>query len=323
VSTSVKVLLTGAFGNVGSHVLAELARRGHLVRCFDLPTPANRRVARSRAFGAQVVWGDVTDAAQVAEAVDGVDVVIHLAAVIPPLADEQPELARRINVGGTGNVIAACSAQAKPPRLLFTSTLDVHGVTLDKPPPRRVDDPMVATNPYTEHKIECEGMVRASGLEWAIFRFADIPVLGLRKAHPIMFDIGLDNRIEALHADDAAFAVAGALETPQVWGRVMFVGGGASCQLTYGEYLTRLLAAMGLKMLPREAFSAEPYCTDWLDTSQSQALLGYQRHDFDSIANAIAASLGWRRHFVPVAGTLARAAILRMSPYYKRARAPR
>ncbi len=320
VSTSVKVLLTGAFGNVGSHVLAELTRRGHAVRCFDLPTPANKRVARRQAVAAQVVWGDVTDPAKVAEAVAGMDVVIHLAAVIPPLADEQPELARRVNVDGTVNVLAACKAQEKPPRLLFTSTLDVHGITLDKAPPRRVDDPMVATNPYTAHKIECEGLVRESGLQWAIFRFADIPVLGLRKAHPIMFDIGLENRIEALHADDAAFAVAGALDTPQVWGRVMFVGGGASCQLTYGEYLTRLMAAMGLRMLPSEAFSTLPYCTDWLDTSQSQALLGYQRHDFDSIVSAIAASLGWRRHFLPVAGPLARAAMLRMSPYYARAR---
>src|SRR5688572_15860938 len=114
-------------------------RRGHAVRCFDLPTPANRRVARAKAVGAQVVWGDITDAAAVAEAVAGVEVVVHLAAVIPPLADEQPELARRVNVDGTGSVLAACTAQAKPPRLLFTSTLDVHGITLDKAPPRQVD----------------------------------------------------------------------------------------------------------------------------------------------------------------------------------------
>ncbi|WP_239123122.1 NAD-dependent epimerase/dehydratase family protein [Rhizocola hellebori] len=319
-STLVKVLLTGAFGNVGSHVLAELTRRGHQVRCFDLPTPANRRFARRKGVGAQVVWGDVGDAEAVARAVAGVDVVIHLAAIIPPLADEQPELARRVNVDGTANVIAACRAQANPPRLLFTSTLDVHGVTLDKPPPRRVDDPMVATNPYTAHKIECEGLVRESGLRWAIFRFADIPVLGLRKAHPIMFEIGLDNRIEALHADDAAYAVASALDTPQVWGRVMFVGGGASCQLTYGDYLTRLMAAMGLRMLPREAFSDQHYCTDWLDTSQSQELLGYQRHDFDAIVNAIAATLGWRRHLMPIAGPLARASMLRLSPYWTQSR---
>ncbi len=319
-SEPVDVLLTGAFGNVGSHVLPELLRRGHTVRCFDLPTPANRRVARRIAQGAQVVWGDITDAGAIAAAVAGARTVVHLAAVIPPVADEQPELARRVNVQGTANLIAACQARPAPPRLLFTSTLDVHGITLHQAPPRHVEDPLRATNPYTEHKIECEEMVQGSGLEWAIFRFADIPVLGPRKPHPIMFEIGLENRIEALHADDAAFAVAGALETPQAWRRVMFVGGGPSCQLTYGEYLTRLLGAMGIPMLPSEAFSGEPYCTDWLDTSPSQAMLGYQRHDFDAITAALAKGLGWRRHFVPLVRGPARAAMLRLSPYYPKTR---
>ena len=117
---------------------------------------------------------------------------------------------------------------------------------MDKPPPRHIDDPMVATNGYTAHKIECEAMIRESGLRWCIFRLADVPILGIRDPHPIMFEIGLENRIEALHADDAGLAIANALETPAVWGRVLFVGGGASCQLTYREYLTRMLAAMGI-----------------------------------------------------------------------------
>jgi UDP-glucose 4-epimerase len=135
-----------------------------------------------------------------------------------------------------------------------------------------------------------------------------------------MFEIGLDNRIEALHADDAALAIANALETPEVWGRVLFIGGGPSCQLTYRDYLTRLLTAMGIKPLPDKAFSDAVYATDWVDTTDSQALLQYQRHTFDDIAAAIAASLGWRRRLVPLAGPLARSAILRLSPYYRRRR---
>ena len=133
-----------------------------------------------------------------------------------------------------------------------------------------------------------------------------------------MFDIGLDNRIEALHADDAALAIANAMETPAAWGRILFVGGGSSCQLTYREYLTRLLAAMGVPPLPDDAFSTAVYATDWIDTTESQALLHYQRHDFADIAEAIAAGLGWKRRLVPMVGPLARAAILRLSPYRAR-----
>ena len=310
------ILVTGASGNVGSHTVPELLRRGHDVRCLAKLSNANRKWAK--ALGVQVVWGDITDSATVARAVDGVDTVIHLAALIPPAADEQPDLARATNVDGTANVIAACQAQPVRPRLLFTSTFDVHGLTLDKAPPRHVDDPLVATNPYTEHKIECERLVRESGLEWCVFRLADVPILGPRDPHPIMFEIGLDNRIESLHGDDAGLAIANALETPEVWGRTLFVGGGPSCQLTYRDYLTRLLAAMRVDPLPDNAFSTAEYATDWLDTTESEALLHYQRHTFDDIAEAVAAGLGWKRRLMPVASPIARAAILRLSPYYSR-----
>jgi nucleoside-diphosphate-sugar epimerase len=310
------ILLTGPFGNVGSHTLPELLRRGHAVRCLARLTTANRDAAR--AHRVECVWGDITDPDVVHRATEGVDTVIHLAAMIPPAAGEQPDRARAVNVDGTANVVAACRAQPEPPRLLFTSTFDVHGPTLDRPPPRRVDDPLVATDPYTEHKIENERAIRGSGLRWCILRLADVPILGIRDPHPIMFEIGLDNRIESLHADDAGLAIANALETAAVWGRVLFVGGGRSCQLTYREYLTRLLAAMGVDPLPEEAFSTAVYATDWIDTEESEALLRYQRHTFDDIAQAIAASLGWRRRLVSAAGPLARAAILRLSPYYGR-----
>jgi UDP-glucose 4-epimerase len=311
----VKVLLTGGAGNIGSHTLPELVAHGHTVRSFERSTKAGRRAARYLPPGVEVVRGDITDAAAVVRAAAGMDVVVHLAAVIPPAADEEPGRARAVNVDGTANVVAACQAQPTPPRLLFSSTFDVHGHTLDRPPPRHVDDPLVATNPYTEHKIECEELIRESGLTWCIFRFADVPILGVRDPHPIMFEIGLDNRIEALHADDAGLAIANALETPEVWGRTLFVGGGTSCQLTYREYLTRLLAAMGIRPLPDDAFSAAVYATDWIDTTESEALLHYQRHDFADIAEAIAAGLGWKRRLVPMVGPLARAAILRLSPY--------
>lgn len=219
---------------------------------------------------------------------------------------------------GTAAVIAAGQAQPTPPRLLFTSTLDVHGNTLHRTPPRHIEDPLVPTNPYTEHKIEGERLVRESGLDWAIFRLADVPVLGLRAPHPIMFEIGLENRIEAIHADDAGLAIANALETPEAWGRVFFIGGGPSCQLTYRDYLTRLLAAMGVGPLPERAFSPAEYATDWLDTVESEALLHYQRHSFDDIVAALARSLGWRRRAISIVAPLVRAALLRLSANYRR-----
>ena len=304
-----RVLVTGALGNIGSHTLPELVRQGHEVRGFDRPLATHRRLAR-RFGGVDVRWGDIRDADAVGAAVRGTDAVVHLAAVIPPASEDDPDLARSVNVEGTRVVV-----EAAPARILLASTLDVHGNTQDREPPRRVDDPVVATDAYTSHKIACEDLVRSSGLDWCILRFADVPVLGPRPAHPIMFEIGLHNRIEALHADDAGLAIANALSTDEVWRRVLLVGGGPTCQVTYRQYLVTFLAAMGMDPLPDKAFAGKDYATDWLDTEESQRLLRYQRHDLPGIAAAVAANLGWRRRVLPLVAPLARASILRMSPY--------
>jgi nucleoside-diphosphate-sugar epimerase len=317
----VKVLLTGAFGNIGSHTLPELLRQGHQVRCFDLDTPETWKVAQRFQGQAEISFGDIREPMSVAQAVAGVEAVIHLAALIPPASDEDPKRAEEVNVDGTRNVVAACKAQEKRPRLLFSSTFDVFGHTQDKKPPRTVDEPVQGSDPYTSHKVACEELVRASGLTWCIFRFSDVPIIGLRDPLPIMFEIGLHNRIEAMHPDDAALALASALKTPEAWGRVLLVGGGPTCQVTYRDYLTRLLTAMGVEMLPDEAFSKKDYLTDWIDSTEAQRLFGYQRHSFDQIVADVAACLGWKRMFVPLARPFVRRMILNLSPYWKQRRA--
>lgn len=325
-----RVLVTGAFGNIGASCVRELRRQGHQVRAFGRSSRANRRVAAS--FGASVEprWGDVRDPAAVARAVEGQDVVVHMAYILPPEADDHPELAEAVNVGGTRNVIEAARGQPVPPRVLFASTFDLFGFTQDQPPPRRVSDPVAATDAYTRHKIEGERMVRESGLAWTIFRFADVPPLAMRSPHPIMFRIPLATRFEVLHTDDAGLAVANALSGvggdggESVWGQVWLIGGGPSCQVRYRDYLGRMLDVMGIGRLPDSAFGDQPYSTDWIDTTESEALLRYQRHSFEQIIQGVAATLGWQRRLIPLARPAARWWILRMSPYYAKgtSRAP-
>ena len=168
-----KVLLTGAFGNIGASTLEELVQRGHQVRCFDVKTAANKRTARRLQGKAEVFWGDLRSPQDVAAAVKGQDVVVHLAFVIPTLSatgvssEDDPEWARAINVGGTANLLKALRAQPAPPKMLFTSSLHIYGRTHDQPPPRTVDDPPQPIEQYAKHKVECEQMVRESGLSRA------------------------------------------------------------------------------------------------------------------------------------------------------------
>ncbi len=310
------ILLTGATGNLGKNTLLELQRQGHKVRCLVRRTKPLEGIARRSAGAIELVQGDLRRTADLEKAVQDVDIIIHLAYMIPPASEDHPELAHSINVDGTRNLLAAASSQTRPPRILFASTLDVFGHTQDQPPPRKVTDPVQATDHYSAHKIACEEMVRASGLQWTIFRFADIPPLGLRTPHPIMYRIPLSTRFEVVHPYDAALAIANGICLNEVWGKTLLIGGGPGCQMLYRDYLGRMLEMMGIGMLPERAFGSEPYSTDWLDTEESQRLLHYQRYTFDDIMQQLTRIVGYKRKLTALVRPLARWWILRMSPFY-------
>ncbi len=323
-----KVLLTGAFGNIGISTLEELLRQGHAVRCFDLRTSANERTARRYAGRIEVVWGDLRAPAAVAAAVAGVDVVLHVAFIIPKMSatgiesELRPDWAEAVNVGGTRNLIQAMQAQPVPPKLIFTSSLHVYGRTQHLPPPRTADEPIHPVEHYARHKAACEEMIRASGLRWAILRLAATFPLTL-KLDPGMFDVPLDNRMEFVHTRDVGLALANAVSSAEIWGKTLLIGGGPACQHVFGDMVARIMGAMGLEMLPAEAFATVPFATDWLDTEESQRLLRYQTRTLDDYLRDMTALLGLRLIFVRLFKSAVRRSLLAQSPHWRRHLAPR
>jgi nucleoside-diphosphate-sugar epimerase len=315
-----KVLLTGAFGNIGFQTLKELLLRGHHVRCFDLKNKANEKAARRLRKDVELHWGDLRCREDVAKAVQDVHAVVHLAFVIPKLSragvgsEEAPQRAWKVNVAGTRNLLDALQRQSPSTKLLFTSSLHIYGKTQDQDPPRTLADPPKPVEHYAHHKVECERMIQDSGLEWAIFRLgASLPVRLI--LDPGMFDVPLNNRIEFVHSEDVALAIGNALEDDRVWGKIWLIGGGSRCQLTQRELVKSVLETVGVGMLPEKAFSNDPYPTDWLETSKSQRLLKFQRHSLQDYLRDLIAKLGYRRHLVRLFRPIIRAWLLHRSPF--------
>lgn len=313
-----KVLLTGGLGNIGSSTLEELLSRGHQVTCFDIKTKKNVRTSQRFKGAAEFVWGDLRCERDIAAAVYHQDVVVHLAFVIPKLSatgvssEDNPEWAKSINVDGTRNLLDVMKDRSRPPKILFTSSLHVYGKTQDQPPPRTVDDILNPVEHYAKHKIECEQMVKGSGLEWAIFRLgASLPVRLV--LDPGMFDVPLGNRIEFIHRKDVGLAIVNALECDQVWGKTWLIGGGPRCQLYQRDLVTRVLEAVGVGMLPEDTFTKEPYPTDWLDTTESQRVLKFQRQTLQDYIQDVTALLGFRRHLIRLFRPIIRAWLLSKS----------
>jgi hypothetical protein len=316
------VLLTGAFGNVGTSTLSALLEQGHTVRCFDLKTRSNVRASRRFRGRVEVLWGDLRRREDVAVAVRDQDVVIHLAFIIPKLSatgfesEDHPDWAAEINVGGTRHLLEAMRALPRPPRILFASSYHIYGRTQHQDPPRTVTDPVQPIEHYSHHKIECEEMIRNSGLVWSIFRLAASLPLSM-KLDPGMFDVPLDNRMEYVHTWDVGLAFANAVQEPRVWGKVLLIGGGPACQYTYRQITQRVLQGMGLGILPEGAFGRTPFPTDWLDTQQSQEILGYQHHTLEDYVQDMRAKLGPRVFLIRAFRPLVRALLLSQSPYHR------
>lgn len=314
------VLLTGAFGNIGTHTLTELIKQGHRVRCFDLPTKANEKAAQRFGNQVEIAWGDLRQPEQVAAAVQDQDIALHLGFVIPRLSvtgvncEERPDFAHEVNVGGTRNLLQALKNLLYQAKIIFASSLHVFGPTQDQPPPRKVTDPVHPIEHYAHHKVECEQMVKSSGLRWAIFRLpATLPVRLILDQG--IFDVPLNNRIEYGHGQDVGLAFANGVECPEIWGKTLLIGGGPRCQLIYRDLVRRVMEAIGVGMLPENAFSNTPFSTDWLDTSESQRLLKYQQRTFEDYLHDVKALVGWRLPWIHTFRPIVRHWLLSRSPY--------
>ncbi len=224
-----KVLVTGAFGNVGTYSVNELLRRGASVRCLDIPSRTSKRKARPYAHKVEIYWGDIRSQEVVAWAVTGVDAIVHLAFIIPPKSEQLPAWAETINVGGTWNLLQAALALPRKPRIVFSSSIALYGKTQHLAPPRTTEELLHPDMQYAYQKLTCEHMLHASGLPWVILRFGAVPPIEFGELDPLMFDVRMDDRMEYLAPMDAGAAVAAAAMLPGLEGRTLMVAGGPSC----------------------------------------------------------------------------------------------
>ncbi len=294
-----KIVVTGGAGGVGATVSRRLAEEGHNVRVFDLPTDINKKVFAPGERGIELFWGDITNRADVAEAMKGVDEVIHLAALIVPATEKNPELAHKVNVEGTRNIAEAAAAESansgRKIHLHFSSSATVFGVTNNETPPIRPDHPVCPTDNYTATKIKAEEIIRDSGLPWTIYRFAAAQYLTIRKGNfSQMRIIPPDNRIEFVHIADIADAFVNALDNPEIVNKTFILSGGPKCRMLYRDQLTRSFNLLGFPEPNWSKFADKPFCLDWYDTTESQRVLRFQSRDYDVYLRDFRAGLGFK-----------------------------
>ena len=226
------VLVTGATGFVGPHVV-------HALRARDLPVRAlvrdPKRATRLTAWGVDLAQGDVTETASLPGAFAGVDAVVHLVAIIKGSRTDF----ERIMVHGTRNVVAA-AREAGVRRFVLASALGL-------------DERSKGAVPYFAAKWEMERALEESGLERVIFRPSFIfgkdggvlpTFVRLARFAPVTPIVGPGTqRLQPIWVEDVAEYFARAIDLPGAANRTFELGGPDAP--TWNEFWDRLKRALG------------------------------------------------------------------------------
>jgi NAD dependent epimerase/dehydratase len=312
----VPVLVTGADGFIGSHLVERLVAEGARVRAFclynsrgswgwlDESPPAVRAALDVR-------LGDIRDARFVETAVDGSAIVFHLAALIAiPYSYTAPQSFVDTNIHGTLNVLEA-ARRAGVERLVHTSTSEVYGTpeTL----PISESHPLNAQSPYAATKVAADQLVlafhRSFGVRAVVLRPFNTfgPRQSQRAVLPTMIRqlldgrpeirLGrLDTRRDLTYVDDTVDGFVRAATAPDIDGRTIHLGTGRSESIADLLEIGRRLTGNPARVIEDPARlrpDASEVLTLQSDPSLARQLLGWEART--SLETGMERTVAWIR----------------------------
>jgi nucleoside-diphosphate-sugar epimerase len=237
-------LVTGGSGYIGALLVQELLEAGREVRVLDRLLHGQEDIAgEQERAGVQVIRGDVRDAQARGRALEGVQEVVHLAAIVgDPACALDPQTSDEVNVQATRSLVAEANA-AGVERLVFASTCSNYGRMADPSVPITEDGELRPVSLYAEQKVGMEQLILGGGkgaTKPTCLRFATVYGVGRRMRFDLTVneftrDLWADRELEVfgeqfwrpyIHVRDAARAVRTALDAPseKVAGKVFNAG---------------------------------------------------------------------------------------------------
>tara|TARA_Y100001978_G_scaffold187167_1_gene187511 strand:+ start:1647 stop:2660 length:1014 start_codon:yes stop_codon:yes gene_type:complete len=298
------VLITGATGTVGKEVLKQLYQReGCKISVLCRGSSKNKRILRPYRNNINIIDVDLTKQKELQKLNSAYDIVIHLAAVIPPLADEKPSLTNQVNFLGTKHLINRLEQISPNCFFMYSSSIAVYGDRLNSPNISVTDQlPENDEDPYAQSKLDTEPIIKASKLDWTIFRLTAIMGVKNHKMTGLMFHMPLETKMEIAMPEDTARAFTNGIDKKdELKNKVFNLAGGTSCRTTYKEFLGINFRINGLGSVdfPPKTFAEKNFhCGIYVDGDNLENITHFRKHSLeDYIALNKAAIPAWQKFF--------------------------
>ena len=309
-------LVTGGAGFIGSHLAEELVRRGHRVRVVDSLITGKRRNL-DHIKGVEFLEGDLAVGDVARRAADGVEYVLHQAAIPSvPRSVKDPLTSNEANITAALNILVA-ARDAGVKRLVYAGSSSVYGDTPTLP--KREDMPTNPMSPYALQKLVaeqyCQMFTRLYGFETVTTRYFNVfgprqdpgsPYSGvislfstalLEGRQPIIYGDGEQTR-DFTYVANAVDGVLRACEAPNVAGEVINVATGG--RISLNELLRTMKRIVGRDV---DAIYKEPRAGDVKDSqadiTKARRLLGYT--PTVSLEEGLRQTIAWCRTEYPAA----------------------
>ncbi len=239
-----KVLVTGASGSIGVIVLKYLLSEGkYEITALDLKNKRTQNNLKKYKKRINIVYGDINDAVLMEALVKDHDYIIHLAGIMPPLADFNSKSMEIVDYGGTENIIKAINYYNSNCFLIYASTTNMYDNSLSANVKEKIKVDDISN--YSLNKYNIENLIKKKLKNYCILR---IPLVLNNFSHePFILNIKKNSIVEVSTNYDVAYAFVKSLDYKNELNKKIFnIGMGDDGRLKYNEILKKILINYGI-----------------------------------------------------------------------------